>query len=351
MSDYITVYKKWEKYFSNRGLEVNLQNSYLEYIQRLLSKNLPLIFETEHLSLLLERNETYLNSVVHGAESHYREFKLRKRKGGFRKISMPYPALLECQKWIYKNILSKVEISYYAHGFAKKKSIVTNAKIHINQEHLLKIDLKNFFPSIKKGRVIAMFCKLGYSTEVSFYLASICCENDCLPQGAPTSPSISNIISKSLDNRMFALCKHYDIKYTRYADDLAFSGDKIPVRFIDYVNQIVTTESFEINKSKTQLHRKKGKRIITGVAVNGEIVKAPKSYKRKLFQTLHYIEKFGLNSHRTKLKIRNPNYLESLIGQLNYVLSIEPNNIKAKNYLSLLVEIDKARTHNNVYKT
>jgi hypothetical protein len=351
MSDNTAVYKKWEKYFSNRGLEESLQNSYLIYINKLLSKNLPIIFESEHLSLLLGRNETYLNSIVHGAESHYREFKLKKRKGGFRKISVPYPALLECQKWIYKNILSKVEVSYYAHGFAKKKSIVTNAKIHLNQENLLKIDLKNFFPSIKKGRVIAMFCKLGYSTEVSFYLASICCENDCLPQGAPTSPAISNIIARSLDNRLFALCKKFDIKYTRYADDLAFSSANISVRFIDYVEDIIITESFEINKSKTQLHKGKGKRIITGVAVNGKIAKAPKNYKRKLFQTLYYIQKFGLNSHRTKLKIRNPIYLESLIGKLNYILAIEPNNDKAKHYLSMLIEIDKARTHNNVYKT
>lgn len=350
MSDYSVVYRKWEKYFSNRGLEENLQDSYLIYIDKLLSKNLPIIFESEHLSLLLGRNETYLNSVVHGAESHYRDFKLKKRNGGFRNISVPYPALLECQKWIYKNILTKVDISFYAHGFAKKKSIVTNAKIHLNQEHLLKMDLKDFFPSIKKGRVIAMFCELGYSTEVSFYLASICCENDCLPQGAPTSPSISNIISKRLDNRLFALCKKFDIKYTRYADDLAFSSANIPVRFIDYVKDIISTESFEINDSKTQLHKGKGKRIITGVAVNEKIAKAPKSYKRKLFQSLHYVEKFGLNSHRTKLKIRNPNYLESLIGKLNYVLAIEPNNDKAKKYLAMLIEIDKARTHNNVYK-
>ncbi|WP_190810109.1 reverse transcriptase family protein [Flagellimonas sp. S3867] len=350
MTNHKIIYNKWEDYFSNRGLEKNLLDSYLVYIDGLLTNNLPIIFESEHLSLLLGRNEVYLNSVVFSTELHYRDFKLRKRKGGFRIISVPYPALLECQKWIHKNILSKVKISPYAHGFAKKKSIVTNARKHTNQEHLLKIDLKDFFPSIKKGRVIAMFCKLGYSTEVSFYLASICCKMDCLPQGAPTSPSISNIIAKSLDNRLFALSQKFEIRYTRYADDLAFSGGNIPARFIDYVTEIVTTESFEINNSKTQLHKSKGKRIITGVAVNGEIVKAPKSYKRKLFQTLYYIEIFGLNSHRTKLKIRNPNYLESLIGKLNYVLTIEPDNSKAKNYLTMLIEIDKSRTHNSVYK-
>lgn len=348
MSDNI-VYNKWKRYFSNRGLEESLQDSYLEYISILSEQNLPVIFESEHLSLLLGRNEFYINSVVHSTEAHYRKFKLRKRRGGYRNIAVPYPALLECQKWIYKNILAKVGISFYAHGFARKKSIVTNAKIHVGQEQFLKIDLKDFFPSIKKGRVIALFCKLGYSTEVSYYLASICCLNNCLPQGAPTSPAISNIVAKSLDYRIFELCKKFNLKYTRYADDLAFSGKKIPVKFIDYVSQIIDTESFELNKSKTQLHTGNGKRILTGVSLNGEVIKAPKNYKRKLFQTLFYIKKYGLNSHRAKRKIRNPNYLESLIGQLNYILMIEPNNEKGKIYLKMLIELDKARTHNNVY--
>jgi RNA-directed DNA polymerase len=343
------IINQWKRYFSNRGIEENLQVSYIEYIKILLSKNLPIIFETEHLALLLSRNEKYMNSVVYSPESHYREFKLKKRKGGFRTIDAPYPALLECQKWIQKNILSRVKINYCAHGFAKKKSIVTNAQIHIQQEQLLKIDLKDFFPSIKKGRVIAMFCNLGYPTEVSFYLASICCLQDCLPQGAPTSPTISNIISLSLDNRIFSFCKKFDLKYTRYADDLAISGKRIPTKFIEYLENIIQTESFEINNSKTQLHKGKGKRILTGVAINTDIIRAPKTYKRKLFQSLHYIEKYGMNAHMSKLKIRNPHYLETMIGKLHYILSIEKENNKAKKYLNMLVEIEKARTHNNVY--
>lgn len=344
------IFENWKTYFINKGLNKEYQESYLSYIDKLLSKNIPIIFEIEHLSLLLGRTTKYLNSVSFSPESHYREFKMKKRSGGFRTIDVPYPALLECQYWIYENILSNIKLNYCAHGFARKKSIVTNAKIHLNQAELLKIDLENFFPSISKDRVIALFHRLGYSTEVSFYLASICCLNGCLPQGAPTSPALSNIISIKLDNRMLAFSRRFELKYTRYADDLAFSGEKLPIKFIEYITKIIEDEGFKVNSAKTQLYNGKGKRILTGVSISTDKLKAPKEYKKKLFQELYYINKHGLSSHMTKMKIRIPYYVNSLIGKLNYILSIEPENTKAKEYRKQLIEIEKAHTHNIVYK-
>lgn len=342
------IIKKWEKYFKNRGLDKSIQDSYLKYISKLLDNSLPIIFESEHLSKLLGRQESYLFSIVYASSKHYRSFKIKKKRGGFRTIDSPYPTLLECQKWIQKQILNKIKIHSSAHGFANKKSIVTNAKIHIDQNQLLKIDLKDFFPSIKKGRVIAMFCDIGYPPEVSFLLASICCLKDCLPQGAPTSPMISNVIASNLDNRIMALCKYYNYRYTRYADDITISGEKIPTRFIEYVYDIIRTESFEINNRKTVLYRGKGKRIVTGVSISSTTIKAPKLYKRTLFQKLYYIEKHGIKSHMTKLKIKNPFYVISMIGQLNYILNIEPDNKKAKLYKSMLQRIESSQNQNTV---
>jgi hypothetical protein len=343
------IFENWKTFFINKGINNEYQEAYLSFIDKLLSKNIPIIFEIVHLSLLLGRTTKYLFSVSFSPESHYREFKMKKRSGGFRTIDVPYPALLECQYWIFENILSKVKLNYCAHGFAKKKSIITNAKVHLNQPELLKIDLENFFQSISKDRVIAFFHRLGYSTEVSFYLASICCLNECLPQGAPTSPALSNIISIKLDNRLLAFAKKFDLKYTRYADDLAFSGEKLPIKFIDYITKIVEDEGLRVNKAKTKLYNRKGKRILTGVSISTDKIKAPKEYKKKLFQELYYINKHGLNSHMTKKKIRFPYYINSLIGKLNYVLSIEPENKKAKDYKKQLIEeIEKVYIQNNV---
>ncbi len=342
------IISNWRHFFEKKGISVEFRKSYMLYVEYLVQRNLPVIFEIEHLSRLLGRTNIYLNSVVYSSSSHYRYFKLKKRTGSYREIAVPYPALLECQYWIYKNILQNVKINNCAHGFARKKSIITNAKIHVGSKELLKIDIKDYFPSITKNRGIAMFHRLGYPADVSFYLGSICCLADCLPQGAPTSPTISNIVSQMLDKRLFALAKKFDFKYTRYADDLAFSGESIPVKFIDYVNVIIKDEGFMVNTDKTKLYKNSGKRILTGVSISTNKLKAPKSYKRDLFQELHYIDKFGLNSHMSKRKIRNPYYLNSLIGKLNYIISIEPDCKKARDYLVKLIKLDKEHTHNRV---
>lgn len=316
----------WRDNFENSGLKPELIETYVEYITPIVDNGVPIIFDFNHLCLLLGRTPAYLASVVNSNQNHYREFKMPKRSGGERTILAPYPALLECQYWIYNNILKTIKIHPAAQGFTFKKSILTNATIHLNQNHFLKIDLQDFFPSIKINRIIALFKSLGYNHRVSFYLASICCYNDELPQGAPTSPIISNIISKALDTRLLAFAKKYDLKYTRYADDLAFSGNNIPAKFIEYISKIIESCGFIVNSKKTFLQQSKGKRILTGISIADKKMLVPKNYKRKLKQEIHYITKHGLLSHMLKRKIKNPHYVLTIIGKLRFWLSVEPEN-------------------------
>ena len=320
------ILKKWRTYFVDRGIKEETSSQYIEYIDSLLENNVPIIFNFDHLCLLLGRTNEYLSSVVNSPESHYREFSIKKRKGGYRKINAPYPALLEMQYWIYNNILKKISINSSAHGFVHKKSILTNSKIHLEQNHLLKLDLTDFFPSIEINRIIFIFKQLGYTSRVSFYLASICCYEESLPQGAPTSPVLSNIVSRKLDSRLIKFSKKFELKYTRYADDLTFSGKRIPAKFIEYISTIVSDEGFEVNHSKTRLYQSRSKRIVTGISVLGKELKVPREYKRKLKQELHFIRKFGFESHVSKKKIRKHNYLFSITGKVNFWLSVEPKN-------------------------
>ncbi|KAA6333487.1 hypothetical protein EZS27_018113 [termite gut metagenome] len=147
-----------------------------------------------------------------------------------------------------------------------------------------------------------------------------------MPQGAPTSPSLSNIIASLLDKRLINLAKKYELRYTRYADDLTFSGESIPAKFIDYVRDIIVNEGFILNETKTRLYKTKSKRIVTGISVQGKSLQLPKEYKRTLRQELFFIMKYGYESHIKKKRIRKINYLDSLIGKVNFWLSIEPNN-------------------------
>lgn len=329
-----TTINEWKKNFEKTGIRPDLIESYLSYITTLVNNNVPIIFDFNHLCLLLGRNHQYLASVVNSNISHYRDFKIPKRSGGLRSITAPYPALLECQEWIYQNILTKFKIHPAAQGFTFKKSIITNAKIHIGQEHFLKIDLKDFFPTITINQVITIFKSIGYSHKVSFYLAAICCYGDVLPQGAPTSPMLSNIVAITLDKRLMAFAKAHNLRYTRYADDLAFSGDEIPVKFIEYISKIIISCGFIVNEKKTILQQNKNKRILTGISIADSVIKIPREYKRKLKQEIHCIRKFGISTHIRRQKIKNPDYLLSIIGKIHFWLSVEPDNEFAKQALS-----------------
>lgn len=320
------TYNHWKRSFEKSGLKPELIEEYLAYIKPLLRKDLPIIFDFNHLCLLLGKNPAYLASVINSNNNHYREFYIPKRSGGARKINAPYPILLECQTWVYENILKKIQIHSSAHGFTFNKSIISNAKIHVAQNHFLKIDLENFFPSIKMNKVITFFKSLGYTHKVSFYLASICCHNKELPQGAPTSPILSNIIAKSLDNRLLRFSKRFNLKYTRYADDLAFSGESIPAKHIEYITHIIKSCGFEVNDKKTILNQDKHKRIVTGISIAEDEIKIPREYKRRLKAEIHCIRKYGIADYIIKNKIKNIDYLQTVTGKINFWLSVEPNN-------------------------
>lgn len=334
----------WKKQFIQAGIKEDIISEYIEYITPLLSKNIPIIFDFNHLSLLLGKDKVFLSRVINSSENFYRSFQIPKKKGGFRNIEAPHMSLLECQEWIYENILKKIATSPEAHGFSFGKSIITNAKVHLNNEEFLKIDIKDFFPSIGMNKIIQVFKKLGYTNYVSFYLASICCKDESLPQGAPTSPILSNIVCIAIDYRLKRLCQKFSINYSRYADDLAFSGTKIPFKFLTYIKEILEDYGFEINDKKTfyQASSKKvQKRILTGISISGSEIKIPREYKRELRKEMHFIKKFGLPSHLHSIKNKNPHYVHSLIGKFQFCLSVEPNNKYAKDsimYLSKLIQ-------------
>lgn len=334
----------WKAYYENKGLQPEFAQQCLDYAEPLLRKDLPVIFDFDHLCLLLGMEKQYVSSIIQGTKSHYRKFAIRKRSGGIRTLMAPHFTLKYVQHWIYKNILSKISVSYCAHGFRPQKSILSNARLHFENKCLLKIDLKDFFPSITINEVIQVFRDCGYSKRVSYYLASICCVDDCLPQGAPTSPALSNIISRHMDKRLLLLCKKMGFKYTRYADDMAFSGEKISPRFVRYVERIIFECGFVLNPDKVKLYNGDGTKLLTGLSLANQQVRIPRKYRRDLEKDLYYIHQYGYQSHVRRRRIKQPNYLESLIGKVDFWLMVEPENSFAKNSRIFLEGLYKSRT-------
>jgi retron-type reverse transcriptase len=166
------------------------------------------------------------------------------------------------------------------------------------------MDLKDFFSSIPINWVIQVFKDIGYTNDVAFCLASICCLEDALPQGAPTSPALSNIVASYMDKRLYKFCQEYGYKYTRYADDIAISGNYISPSFIETVNGIIEDCHFVVNKKKTRLYGENGNKIITGISLANNEVRVPRGYRRELEQTIYYILKYGYDAHVNRNKIR-----------------------------------------------
>jgi retron-type reverse transcriptase len=208
--------------------------------------------------------------------------------------------------------------------------------LHLNSEELLKVDITNFFGSITLERVISIFKNIGYSNSLSFHLASICCHKGVLPQGACTSPIISNIIAKRLDRRLATLAEKLGLVYSRYADDITISGNRIPKSFKNYIEMIIEDEGFSINNKKTVFKKKGQKKIVTGLCVTGADVRVSKEYRREFRKDAHFLLKNGISEFNGEHGKFDPMYVDRLIGRANFILAVEPKNEFVKNILPRL---------------
>jgi len=295
----------------------------IEYAERLINNNLPVIFDKVHFSLLLGIDIENLNKFIFLDKSFYKTISIPKKSGGFRNINSPSENLKIIQKWILTNILEKISISDKANGFIRKKSIVTNAIRHINKECIINLDVKNFFPTITYEDVFNIFYYYGYTKEMSFLLSKLCTLNSILPQGAPTSPYISNIVCKKLDKRLNSLCVKINADYSRYADDITISGSRKIRDYLDLIKKILKEEGFENNRKKERIIDNGNRKMVTGLIVNQKL-SVPKKKKRYLRQQIYYCNKFGVTNHLEKInQLEKSNYMEHLFGLAYFIKMVE----------------------------
>ncbi len=279
--------------------------------------------------------------------SHYRRFYIPKKTGGKRMISAPMPRLKKIQYWVLDHILKKPTLHDAAHGFADQRSIVSNARPHVGAEVVINIDLKDFFPTVTYPRIKGVFQKLGYSECTATILALICTEPDIdeanldgetwylsngerfLPQGAPTSPALTNILCYKLDRRLHGLAQKLGFTYTRYADDLTFSASGDGVKNINtlksLVAQIIQNEGFIIHPDKQHVMRKGSRKEVTGIVVNDKL-NIDRETLRRFRALLHQIEKTGIAGKKWG---NGTDVLASIQGFANYVAMVDADKGKA----------------------
>lgn len=322
----------------------------LTYAEKLNNQGVPIIYNQDHLSRLLGYDYVFLLSVCNHQELCYKKYEIPKKNGGTRTLEEPFPSLKEIQYWILKNILepiSSAKVSPVAKAFMPKKSLRDNARFHKSKNCVVALDLHDFFGSVHYGSVFSVFKSIGYTKQVCTMLANLCVCNDALPQGAPTSPMLSNLVFKHLDDKIFNYCRRHEIMYTRYADDLTFSSNSInPMRLIKYIKMVVKTQGYRINDEKTKVMGKGMQQNVTGVIVNQKL-QVNREYRDKIRQEVYFAIKFGIANHMTKVQglpdwIKTPfHYARHLYGKVGYVLQINPKDTTFIKYRDWLKETMK----------
>ncbi|MBK7573344.1 MAG: RNA-directed DNA polymerase [Bacteroidetes bacterium] len=284
----------------------------------------------------IEINKRKLHFIAFSKKERYKSFTIPKKSGGERKIFAPIYTLKVYQK-ILNEILQIVFTPHKSsHGFLPGKSIVSNANLHYGKQHVYNIDLKDFFPSTSFRRVKTVLqlspFNLNQDREsLGFLIANLCCNDNGLPQGAPTSPILTNIVCQRLDRKLLRFAAQYKSSYTRYADDITYSSNqnKFSAEFESKLQEIIHEEGFEINSNKTRLQDFKRRQEVTGLIVNRKVNLNIEFIKQVRFW-LYVWEKFGYASFHERLssdyiksgntsKRKGGHPLNVLRGKINFI--------------------------------
>lgn len=269
-------------------------------------------------------------------------------------IAAPMPRLKKVQYWILQNICNKVPLHAAANGFVTGKSIVTNAQPHVAKNVVVNMDVKDFFPSVHFKRVKGLLQQLGYAEKIATILALLCTEaptdevsidgknyfvqkgNRVLPQGAPTSPALTNILCFKLDKRLQGLAAKLNCQYTRYADDITFSGgENINAQQLVWrIKRILQDEGFTPHPDKIRIMRKGTQQEVTGVVVNNQLNVSRK--KLRAFRALLH----NLKNKKSGEFTWGPGTLtNSILGYANFVNMVNPvKAVKFQNSITALLQ-------------
>lgn len=293
-----------------------------QYIDRLVENSMPVIFDMQHLARFLKIEYKQLLRYIYAPQKAYRSIVIPKRTVGTRLIEIPTLPLKTIQNIILKEILENIYVSKYACAFIKGKSIVDNAKGHVGKDYVITFDLKDFFMNISYERVYRIFFYYGYTKEVSYALARLVTKDGYLPQGSPASPYISNVVCLKLDKRLGKLAEKLGVTYSRYADDITFSGNAELLDYVCVIEKIIRNEGFTLNERKTRIQSRYYRQEVTGIIVNKRM-RVDKKYKQYLRQQIYYCSKYGVDGHLEKIKCDYSGYRDHLYGIAYFIKMVE----------------------------
>lgn len=302
---------------------------------------------------MMEHPISDLYRLSNSKYKHYRLVSIPKKNGEMRDLTVPDYELKMMQNKIYNCFLKEVRLSPRAKAYVSGGSTYKNAVHHRGKPMILKLDIRHFFDNILYCHVKdKVFDHDHYEEKARVLLTELCTYEGHLAQGAPTSPVISNIVMRDFDLEMGKWCDRMSIDYTRYCDDMTFSGCFDPSLIISKVECELGKMGLNLNPSKTKVVTQGQQMNVTGLVVNDKI-RVPAAYRREIRQEMYYIKKYGITNHLYHRQITGDreSYKRKLLGRINYVLTINRHDKEMLAYRKFLLNMDKEAVRRSVQMT
>jgi RNA-directed DNA polymerase len=351
--------RKYRMLGAQKGVPATILTHALAQAHRVQRESLPAVLTLNHLAEQTGVGLKYLRVVVGRGRDPYRVFQSRKSRGGYRIICVPETPLMRVQRWISRAILSQIHPHECSKAYAPESSVVKAAEEHCGARWLIKVDVQSFFESISEIQVYRLFLELGYQPLVSFEMARLCTRTVAssgriaskawhnrkyqsfgienhrnwvvghLPQGAPTSPMLSNLAMRDFDDAVNKIAGKHGLAYSRYSDDLVFSTESDysrdqARRFVALVYKLMRERGLQPHRAKTVIVPPGARKIVLGLLVDGDVPRLSRDFRQALEQHLYYIEKFGPVRHAEKRRFKSISAMRRhLHGLISYAASVD----------------------------
>jgi hypothetical protein len=308
---FLVNFSSLEEYL--RALPIELQTIYGGEIGHLVAQQLPPIVSMRCLGALFGFSAQFIGTLFFHTERYYRLFQIKKGKK-IRTIQAPRVALKVIQKWFGHHLASSLTFHESVFGFVSGRSTVQAAAVHCGAKWIYSVDIKDFFPSTSMQTVIIALMNVGYGRPGAELIAKLCCYKGALSQGSPASPILSNLTFKQIDEELFKLSRRYDIHFTRYADDIVFSGmNSFPSDIKDEIVSIVQSMGWMLSRNKEYYAERPGRLKVYGLLVSGQRPRLTKGYRNRIRAFTHLLAE-GRISDKDVSRVK---------GHLSYANSIE----------------------------
>jgi RNA-directed DNA polymerase len=353
-----------EKVYRARGEKVEVSQEIMAasllQAQRVEADGLVAVLTLNHLAYQTGASYSFLRDIVERTSDPYRDLSIRRRNGRkMREISIPDPVLMEVQRWILREILVKLPVHHSSYAYSEGRSILCCAEKHLGARWLVKLDIRDFFTSITEAQAYSIFRGAGYQPLISLELARICTRYaghveyvdekryratphyaritayekpllGFLPQGAPTSGALANLVAHALDVKLTSLANDYGCVYTRYADDLTFSSIEDftrdgALKVVRAARGVIRSERFVMHEQKTSIIPPGARKLVLGLLVDGDKVRMSRKLRVRIASHIRGVELFGLSQHVAHVRFSSIDGLvRHVSGLLAFAHDIEP---------------------------